>query len=164
MNKTEMLEKISKCELFIQSVSKEQTKSIINILYEKHIYNERKTFKDVNSNTIYISSNNRGDIAWTESLEFVQEYITYEEFINAIYGLAITLPLTIKDFTTDEIREELTSRDTQRVKELTDNINYIIKELNSLGYELGFDTKTLIENAELDQDNKVVYLYDKQWE
>ena len=161
MNKTEILEKISKGELFIQSVSKEQTKSIINILHEKHIYNNRETFKDV-SNIIYISSNNRGGMAWTESLEFVQEYITYEEFINAIYNLAITLPLTIKDFTTDEIREELTSRDTQRVKELTDKINYIIKELNSLGYELGFDTKTLIENAELDQDNKVVYLYDKQ--
>lgn len=163
MNKTEMLEKISKGELFIQSVSKEQTISIINILLEKHIYNKRETFKDI-SNTIYISSNNRGGVAWTESLEFVQEYITYEEFINAIYNLAIPLPLTIKDFTTDEIREELTLRDTQRVKELTDNINHIIKELNSLGYELGFDTKTLIENAELDQDNKVVYLYDKQWE
>lgn len=162
MNKTEMLEKISKGELFIQSVSKEQTISIINILYEKHIYNKRETFKDVNSNTIYISSNNRGGIAWTDSLEFVQEYITYEEFINAMYNLAIPLPLTIKDFTTDEIREELTSRDTQRVKELTDNINHIIKELNSLGYELGFDTKTFIENAELDKDNKVVYLYDKQ--
>lgn len=163
MNKTEMLEKISKGELFIQSVSKEQTISIINILLEKHIYNKRETFKDI-SNTIYISSNNRGGVAWTESLEFVQEYITYEEFINTIYNLAIPLPLTIKDFTTDEIREELTLRDTQRVKELTDNINHIIKELNSLGYELGFDTKTLIENAELDQDNKVVYLYDKQWE
>lgn len=163
MNKTEILEKVSKGELFIQSISKEQTISIINILLEKHIYNKRESFKDV-SNTIYISSNNRGSIAWTESLEFVQEYITYEEFINAIYNLAIPLPLTIKDFTTDEIREELTLRDTQRVKELTDNINYIIKELNSLGYELGFDTKTLIENAELDQDNKVVYLYDKQWE
>lgn len=160
MNKTEILEKISKGELFIQSVSKEQTKSIINILHEKHIYNERETFKDV-SNTIYISSNNRGSIAWTESLEFVQEYITYEEFINAIYGLAITLPLTIKDFTTDEIREELTSRDTQRVEELTYKINYIIQELNSLGYELGFDAKTFIENAELDQNDKVVYLYDK---
>lgn len=163
MNKTEILEKVSKGILFIQSTSKEQTISIINILLEKHIYNKRESFKDV-SNTIYISSNNRGGMAWTESLEFVQEYITYEEFINAIYGLAISLPLTIKDFTTDEIREELTSRDTQRVKELTDNINHIIKELNSLGYELGFDTKTLIENAELDQDNKVVYLYDKQWE
>ena len=115
MNKTEILEKISKGGLFIQSVSKEQTKSIINILHEKHIYNKRETFKDV-SNTIYISSNNRGGMAWTESLEFVQEYITYEEFINAIYNLAITLPLTIKDFTTDEIREELTLRDTQRVE------------------------------------------------
>lgn len=160
MNKTEILEKISKGGLFIQSVSKEQAKSVINILHEKHIYNKRETFKGV-SNTIYISSNNRGGMAWTESLEFVQEYITYEEFINVIYNLAIPLPLTIKDFTTDEIREELTSRDTQRIKELTDNINHIIKELNSLGYELGFDTKTFIENAELDQDDKVVYLYAK---
>lgn len=163
MNKTEMLEKVSKGELFIQSTSKEQTISIINILLEKHIYNKRETFKDV-SNIIYISSNNRGGMAWTESLEFVQEYITYEEFINAIYNLAISLPLTIKDFTTDEIREELTSRDTQRIEELTDKINCIIKELNSLGYELGFDTKTFIENAELDKDDKMVYLYDKQWE
>ena len=160
MNKTEILEKISKGELFIQSVSKEQTKSIINILYEKHIYNKRETFKDV-SNTIYISSNNRGGMAWTESLEFVQKYITYEEFINAMYNLAIPLPLTIKDFTTDEIREELTSRDTQRVQELTDNINHIIKELNSLGYELGWDLEIFVENAEFDQDDKVVYLYDK---
>lgn len=161
MNKTEMLEKISKGELFIQSVSKEQTISIINILLKKHIYNKRETFKDV-SNIIYISSNNRGGIAWAESLEFVQEYITYEEFINAMYNLAIPLPLTIKDFTTDEIREELTSRDNQRIEELTDNINHIIKELNSLGYKLGFDTRTFIENAELDQDDKVVYLYDKE--
>lgn len=160
MNKTEILEKISKGGLFIQSVSKEQTKSIINILHEKHIYNKRENFKGV-SNTIYISSNNRGGMAWTESLEFVQEYITYEEFINAIYNLAIPLPLTIKDFTTDEIREELTSRDTQRVKELTDNINHIIKELNSLGYELGWDLEIFVENAEFDQDDKVVYLYDK---
>lgn len=160
MNKTEILEKISKGGLFIQSVSKEQTKSIIHILHEKHIYNKRETFKGV-SNTIYISSNNRGGMAWTESLEFVQEYITYEEFINAIYNLAIPLPLTIKDFTTDEIREELTSRDTQRVKELTDNINHIIKELNSLGYELGWDLEIFVENAEFDQDDKVVYLYAK---
>lgn len=160
MNKTEILEKVSKGELFIQSISKEQTISIINILLEKHIYNKRESFKDT-SNIIYISSNNRGGMAWTESLEFVQEYITYEEFINAIYNLAIPLPLTIKDFTTDEIREELTSRDTQRIKELTDEINHIIKELNSLGYELGWDTEIFVGTDEIDQDNKMVYLYSK---
>ena len=162
MNKTEMLEKISKGELFIQSVSKEQTKSIINILYEKHIYNERKTFKDVNSNTIYISSNNRGYIAWTESLEFVQEYITYEEFINAIYGLAITLPLTIKDFTTDEIREELTSRDTQRVEELVNKLNNIIEELNSLGFKVQDTCREYIGYAESNTDDKLIYLYEEE--
>ena len=149
MNKTEVLDKISKGILFIQSTSKEQTRSVINILLEKHIYNKREIFKDV-SNIIYISSNNRGGMAWAESLEFVQEYITYEEFINAIYNLAIALPLTIKDFTTDEIRKELTSRDTQRVEELTDKINHIIKELNSLGYELGWDLRTFVETAEFD--------------
>ena len=161
MNKTEILEKVSKGELFIQSISKEQTISIINILLEKHIYNKRESFKDV-SNTIYISSNNRGGMAWTESLEFVQEYITYEEFINAIYGLAISLPLTIKDFTTDEIREELTSRDTQRVKELVNKLNNIIEELNSLGFKVQDTCREYIGYAESNTDDKLIYLYEEE--
>ena len=157
MNKLEMLEKISKGDLFIQSVSKNQTKDIINILYDKKIFNSKESLEYANS-TIYISAN-RGELIWSD--EDKVNFISYEEFINAIYNLSINLPLTIEDFDTEEIRLELKIRDTKRAEDLVNNINEIIEELNYLGYQIIDTTGENIVSADIDYDEKEVQLYEE---